>query len=193
MFHLLAGLGNPGKRYELTRHNVGFMIVDAIAKKFHFPDFGEKNDALVSISNIASHKVILAKPWAFMNNSGAPILSIVSLYKIPLNNIIILHDEVEIDFCTIRVKKNGGNAGHNGLKSIDSLLGKDYWRVRFGIGHPRHKMDLSYYVLSRFHNLNAVSNTVSYVAEHITLLLENNHLTFMEKFKNLPKYKDTLT
>ncbi|CEI85078.1 aminoacyl-tRNA hydrolase [Ehrlichia minasensis] len=190
MLHLLAGLGNPGTQYALTRHNTGFMVIDAISDKFHFPDFKKKNNVLISIGNIESYKVILVKPWTFMNNSGAPIMSVVSLYKIPLDNMIVFHDEVEIEFCTIRVKKSGGNAGHNGLKSIDNFLGKDYWRVRFGIGHPRDKMDLSHYVLSHFHNLNAVNNTISNIVEHITLLLEKNHTTFTDKIRNPLKYED---
>ncbi|ABD45087.1 peptidyl-tRNA hydrolase [Ehrlichia chaffeensis str. Heartland] len=197
MFYLLAGLGNPGKKYELSRHNAGFMIVDAIASEFYFPSFRERHNALISIGNIKSHRVILVKPWTFMNNSGAPIMSIASLYKIPLDNIIIFHDEVEINFCTIRVKKSGGNAGHNGLKSIDNLLGKDYWRVRFGIGRPINKtnlkIDLSYYVLSQFHNIKAVNNTILNIVEHITLLLEKKPSMFMEKVKNLIKYEDIPT
>ncbi|MGN7618924.1 MAG: aminoacyl-tRNA hydrolase [Ehrlichia sp.] len=191
MLYLLAGLGNPGKKYELTRHNVGFMIIDAVARKFHFPDFVEKHNALVSVSHIDSHKVILMKPHTFMNNSGGPIMNAVSLYKIPLNNVIVFHDEVEIDFCTIRVKKSGGNAGHNGLRSIDNTLGKDYWRVRFGTGHPKSAIALSHYVLSHFNNFSAVESTIANIMEYITLLLEDNKSMFIEKVKNLSKYEDT--
>ena len=189
MLHLLAGLGNPGKKYELTRHNAGFMIIDAIADKFNFPSFTKKHNALMSINHIGSHKVILLKPYTFMNNSGNPIMSIVSLYKIPPNNIIVFHDEVDIDFCTIRVKKNGGNAGHNGLKSIDNTIGKDYWRVRFGVGH-NNSTDLSHYVLSNFNNFNAVHSTIDSIIEYIPLLLEDNKSTFIDKVRNLSKHED---
>ncbi|CAI26582.1 aminoacyl-tRNA hydrolase [Ehrlichia ruminantium] len=190
MLHLLVGLGNPGKEYELTRHNVGFMIIDAIMHHFLFPDFKKKHNALISSGSIRSHKVILAKPYTFMNNSGTPISSIVKLYKIPLDNIIVFHDETDIDFCTIRIKKGGGNAGHNGLKSIDTLLGRDYWRIRFGIGHPSNGYDLSYHVLSQFNNLNAVNNTISNIIEHISLLFENDKSIFKNKVKDLIKYTD---
>ncbi|WDM85302.1 aminoacyl-tRNA hydrolase [Ehrlichia sp. JZT12] len=190
MLYLLVGLGNPGKKYELTRHNVGFMIIDAIANKFNFPSFTKKHNALISGNSIDSHKVVLVKPYTFMNNSGAPIMSVVSLYKIPLNNVIVFHDEVEIDFCTIRVKKSGGNAGHNGLRSIDNILGKEYWRVRFGVGHSNNTIDLSHYVLSHFNNLDAVNSTIDKIIENITLLLEDNKSMFMDKVRNLSKYED---
>ncbi|QGR02179.1 aminoacyl-tRNA hydrolase [Ehrlichia ruminantium] len=191
MLYLLVGLGNPGKEYELTRHNVGFMIIDAIAQSFLLSDFKKKHNALMSSGNIKSHKVILAKPYTFMNNSGGPIANIVRLYKIPLDNVIVFHDETDIDFCTIRIKQGGSSAGHNGLKSIDTSIGRNYWRIRFGIGRPNNgRLDLSHHVLSQFNNLNAVNNTISTIIEHITLLLDNDKSTFKNKIKDLIKYED---
>ena len=148
---LVVGLGNPGTEYVNTRHNVGFMAVDAIAgadvawKK-------EKN-ALTYATNIDGRRVIFVKPQTYMNNSGVAVLGLMTFYKVPLENIIVIHDDMDLKIGELREKIGGGSAGHNGIKSIDSNVGRDYRRVRIGIGHPRDfdlPMNPADWVLGRF-------------------------------------------
>ncbi|MBQ6110401.1 MAG: aminoacyl-tRNA hydrolase [Alphaproteobacteria bacterium] len=132
---LIVGLGNPGTEYELTRHNVGFMAIDALAPK----DSGWKKEknALTTRCEIDGHKVILAKPQTFMNNSGDAVLPLMTFYKIPLENLIVIHDDMDIRVGDKKEKIGGTSAGHNGIKSIDAAIGNEYKRIRIGIGHPR--------------------------------------------------------
>ncbi|QXK92253.1 aminoacyl-tRNA hydrolase [Neoehrlichia mikurensis] len=180
MFTLFVGLGNPGIKYELTRHNIGFMIIDAIANCFGFPQFYKKYDSLLSIGDIRSHRVILSKPQTFMNNSGKSIVKIVTTHKIALDNIIIFHDEADIQFGKIKLKKGGGSAGHNGLQSITQEIGQDYWRVRFGISKPVYPITLEYHVLSNFDNINKVKNIIHNISQHIHLLLTDDKSQFIQ-------------
>ena len=136
---LIVGLGNPGTGYGLTRHNVGFLAVDALAG----PDIDWKKEknSLVAREKVTAADiqatVIFAKPQTFMNNSGAPVLALVTFYKIPLENIIVIHDDMDIKLGELREKVGGGSAGHNGIRSIDAAIGPEYRRIRIGIGHPR--------------------------------------------------------
>lgn len=148
--YILAGLGNPGSQYSLNRHNIGFMAVDLIADQYNFPPFKAKFNAQVSEGKLGNHRVILCKPMTFMNLSGQPIAELSRFYKIPLENIYVLHDDLALLPGQLKVKKGGGTGGHNGLKSIDSSLGQDYWRLRLGIGHPGFKDAVSTYVLGNF-------------------------------------------
>lgn len=132
---LVIGLGNPGPEYTNTRHNVGFMAVDTLAgddikwKK-------EKN-ALTYATDIDGHRIIFVKPQTYMNNSGTAVLALMTFYKTPIENIIVIHDDMDLSIGDIREKIGGGSAGHNGIKSIDANVGRDYRRIRIGIGHPR--------------------------------------------------------
>lgn len=145
--YLIAGLGNPGVKYEKTRHNVGFLIIDEMIKNLQTSNINNQNfNAIVKKSSTN----IYAKPQTFMNLSGESILSIVEYYNIPSQNIIIVHDDLDLAFGTVKFKVGGGHGGHNGLKSIDSHIGKDYIRVRVGIGKPENKKDVADYVLSNF-------------------------------------------
>ncbi|KJV80810.1 peptidyl-tRNA hydrolase [Anaplasma phagocytophilum str. CRT53-1] len=177
---LLVGLGNPGKRYAETRHNVGFMIIDAVARSFFFPEFCSKHDALVSIGNIGTHRVMLMKPLLYMNRSGTSVLSCTSMHKITPEHITVFHDDVELQPGTIRVKLGGGSGGHNGLRSIDSAIGKAYWRVRFGVGRAE-LCNLSDYVLSDFENIAQVTDLVNSVAANLQMLLDGNAAGFVSK------------
>ena len=147
---LIVGLGNPGREYLFTRHNIGFLAVDQLAEEFGTG--GEKNlfKSTVQTALIDGQNLLLQKPQTFMNLSGEAVGACARFYKIALENIIVLHDELDIPFGTVKVKKGGGAAGHNGLKSIDQHLGQDYWRVRLGIGHPGDKDRVSDHVLSDF-------------------------------------------
>lgn len=148
---LLAGLGNIGKEYEKTRHNFGFLAIDAIIEKFNFSKAVKKFSSEFFSGEINGQKIIALKPQTYMNNSGIAVLEAAKFYKIPPEKIIIFHDEIDIKFGEIRTKQGGGNAGHNGLKSIDNKIGKNYHRFRLGVGRPKHENhEVSDYVLSKF-------------------------------------------
>ena len=145
--YLIAGLGNPGDKYTKTRHNVGFLIIDEIIKELQTSTINNPN--FKAIVKKASQNVY-AKPQTFMNLSGESILNIVEYYNIDNNNIIVVHDDLDLAFGTVKFKVGGGHGGHNGLRSIDSHIGKDYIRVRVGIGKPLNKGDVGNFVLSNF-------------------------------------------
>ena len=147
---LLVGLGNLGEKYTLNRHNIGFMAVDAIAAAYHFPAFKIKFSATISEGIIGSHKVILCKPMTYMNLSGQSVGELMRFYKIPPAQVYVVHDDLDLEPGKVKLKIGGGNGGHNGLKSLDQHIGKEYWRVRLGIGHPGHRDAVSSYVLGNF-------------------------------------------
>jgi PTH1 family peptidyl-tRNA hydrolase len=145
---LIAGLGNPGDKYELTRHNVGFMIIDEMIKNLTLQTNINKSNFIADVIKASSS--LLVKPQTFMNNSGQSIVAIADYYQIPLENIIVIHDDLDLPFGTVKYKMGGGHGGHNGLKSLDAHVGKEYIRVRVGIGKPEDKNDVANYVLSNF-------------------------------------------
>lgn len=147
---LFAGLGNPGPKYAGNRHNIGVMAVEAIARRHRFAPFRRKFQGAACEGEIAGEKVLCLLPETFMNESGRAVAEAARFYKIPLERIIVFHDELDIPPAKVRVKKGGGNAGHNGLRSISALCGNDYWRVRLGIGHPGDKALVHAYVLNDF-------------------------------------------
>ena len=144
---LVVGLGNPGPDYALTRHNVGFMAVDALAG----PEaFTSKFQGLVASRSIEGEKLLLLKPQTFMNLSGKSVQAAMAFYKIPPDHVIVLHDEIDLPLGKIRIKQGGGANGHNGLKDIDQMVGQDYWRIRLGVGRPEGQAPVHDYVLGRF-------------------------------------------
>ena len=148
---LIVGLGNPGSEYIKTRHNVGFMAVDALAGDS--ASWKSEKNALTTRMDVDGQRVILAKPQTYMNNSGVAVLALMTFYKVPLENLIVIHDDMDIAVGSLREKIGGGSAGHNGIKSIDANVGRDYRRIRIGINHPRDfdlKMDAADWVLGRF-------------------------------------------
>ncbi|GCD95411.1 aminoacyl-tRNA hydrolase [Embleya hyalina] len=147
---LVVGLGNPGPEYAGNRHNVGFMVVDLLAERDRSKFKAHKSRAQVVETRIGPHRVVLAKPMSFMNLSGGPVTALRDFYKIPVANIIAVHDELDVDYGVLRLKRGGGDNGHNGLKSITKSLGPDYLRVRFGIGRPPGRMDVAAFVLRDF-------------------------------------------
>lgn len=149
---LFVGLGNPGKQYQLNRHNIGFMALDVIVERHKFSDWEKKFQGLVSSGTLGGEKVLLLKPQTFMNVSGQSVQAAAAFYKILPDDIVVFHDELDLAPGKLRVKKGGGAAGHNGLRSIDEHLGQMYWRVRLGIGHPGMKEMVSGYVLGNFGN-----------------------------------------
>jgi len=150
---LVVGLGNPGDRYATTRHNIGHMVVNELAARHNQRWNVHKAGAAVAEFRlgVGGPKMVLAKPGVYMNLSGKPIASLLNFYKIPLGNLIVIHDELDINFDTLRIKRGGGEGGHNGLKSISQTIGtKDYLRVRVGIGRPPGRMSAADYVLRPF-------------------------------------------
>ena len=180
---LIIGLGNPGKDYAQNRHNVGFMAVDAIAEEYGFSRWSSRFGGLASEGVIAGKKACAFKPMSYMNLSGNPAGELARFYKIPTERVIAIHDELDLPLAKLRVKRGGGHGGHNGLKSLDEHLGKDYVRVRFGIGHPGDKDRVADYVLSDFAKAEqpTVESCTKEIAKHIGLLLQGDEAGFMNK------------
>ena len=148
---LILGLGNPGPQYAGNRHNVGYMCCDALAASAGTSLKRDRSRALAGPGRLAGTPVVLAKPMTFMNLSGGPAAALRTFYKIPDERILVIHDELDLPFGTIRLKLGGGDNGHNGLRSITQALGtRDYYRVRFGIGRPPGRMDPAAFVLRDF-------------------------------------------
>lgn len=147
---LFVGLGNPGADYAGNRHNIGFMAVDRIAADHGFGPWRKGHQGLVAEGRLAGDKVVLLKPDTFMNRSGQSVHAAVAFYKLPLGDVVVFHDELDLAPGKLRTKMGGGHAGHNGLRSIHDHLGDGYGRVRLGIGHPGHKDAVAGYVLHDF-------------------------------------------
>ncbi len=153
---LIAGLGNPGPEYAANRHNVGFMVADLLAERIggRFKRAGKAQaqvvEGRIGPPGPANRRVILAKPMSFMNVSGGPVTALRDFYKVPVANIVAIHDELDIDYGTLRLKFGGGDNGHNGLKSMTKAMGPDYHRVRFGIGRPPGRIQVADFVLKDF-------------------------------------------
>lgn len=182
--YLIVGLGNPGNKYEKNRHNVGFMAMDEIADDYGFSDFRNKFQGLYSEGRIGGQKVGLLKPETYMNESGRSVQAAAKFYKIDADHIFVFHDELDLEPGKMRVRKGGGNAGHNGLKSIQAHLGTpDYWRIRVGIGHPGEKNKVSGYVLSDFAKVDQIwlESLLPALSKHTSLLLGGNDGDFMSK------------
>ena len=193
---LIVGLGNPGSRHARNRHNVGFMALDAIARQHGFPPFRSRFKGELSEGTLAGAKRLLLRPLTFMNASGEAVLAAMSFYKIPPGEVVVMHDELDLRPGKLRVKRGGGNAGHNGLRSIDAMIGPDYWRVRIGIGHPGIKELVQPYVLQNFAADEVrgwVETLVEAVAESFPLLLDGAPDAFMSEVARLapaPKEED---
>ncbi|MFI1924832.1 MULTISPECIES: aminoacyl-tRNA hydrolase [unclassified Streptomyces] len=153
---LIVGLGNPGPEYAMNRHNVGFMVADLLAERIggKFKRAGKAQAQVVEgrlgPPGTGSRRVVLAKPMSFMNVSGGPVNALRDFYKVPVANIVAVHDELDIDYGVLRLKLGGGDNGHNGLKSMTKVMGPDYHRVRFGIGRPPGRMQVADFVLKDF-------------------------------------------
>ena len=148
---LVVGLGNPGPRYALTRHNAGFLVLDLLADRTGGRFKAHKARTEVVEGRLAGASVVLAKPRSYMNESGGPVVAVARFYKVPVESIVIVHDDLDLEYGVLRLKRGGGDGGHNGLRSISAALGsKEYVRVRFGIGRPPGRMDPADYVLREF-------------------------------------------
>ncbi|NQU56830.1 MAG: aminoacyl-tRNA hydrolase [Rhodospirillales bacterium] len=180
---LLVGLGNPGQGYAKNRHNIGFMAIDAIADRFSFAVFREKFQGHIAEGEIGGVKVLALKPETYMNESGRAVEAASSFFKIPPENIIVFHDEIDLDAGRVRVKRGGGHAGHNGLRSIHSHIGPDYGRVRIGVGHPGDKDQVTGHVLNDFSKGDAVwvEKMLDGLSEYAGLLIDGDDAGYMSK------------
>jgi len=147
---LIVGLGNPGEKYQYTRHNIGYMAIENIISAQQDYKIKKKFNSVIYETMLDKNRIILVKPETYMNNSGDAVFQIANFYKIDSKNIFILHDELDIPFGKIRIKSGGGNAGHNGLKSISNKINNNYIRVRLGIGHPGNKERVNSHVMGNF-------------------------------------------
>ena len=163
---LFVGLGNPTPDSENNRHNVGFKIIDCINKKFNLSKQKPKFKGLLTTGNIANKKVYAIKPLTFMNNSGICIRELIEYFKIDAQDVIVFHDDLDVEFGKIKAKFGGSSAGHNGVASIDKFIGKDYSRVRIGIGKPKNSMEVADYVLQNFNDDETIG--IDKITENIT-------------------------
>jgi PTH1 family peptidyl-tRNA hydrolase len=155
--HLVVGLGNPGARYARTRHNVGFLAVERIAARAGASVEKKLYGALVGDGALSGSKVMFAMPQQFMNLSGQPVASILGFYKIPMPELIVVHDDMDIPFGRLRVRVGGGHGGHNGIRDIHRLVGTDFVRVRVGVGRPPEQMDPADWVLAPWSSAEAAA------------------------------------
>ncbi len=182
---LIVGLGNPGLKYHYTKHNFGFLLADQIVEHYQLESQGIKFGAQVFVGKIADKKVTLIKPQDYMNNSGLAALQVSQFYKILPENIIALHDDLDLALGRIKAKIGGGNGGHNGLRDIDEKLGKNYCRIRLGIGRPENQdYEISDYVLSKFSKdeLENVQKVNQKICKILPIILDKNLPEFLNKF-----------
>ncbi len=180
---LLVGLGNPGQGYAKNRHNIGFVAIDAITEHYSFGGSREKFQGRIVDGEIGGVKVMALKPETFMNESGRAVEAASSFFKIPPENIIVFHDEIDLQAGRVRVKRGGGHAGHNGLRSIHAHIGPDYGRVRIGVGHPGDKDQVTGHVLNDFSKADKewVEKMIGAVSENAALLIDGNDSAYMSK------------
>ena len=180
---LLVGLGNPGARYVGTRHNVGFMAVQAIAKRHGIGPWRRRFQGVACEGTLGGARVLLLLPGTFMNESGRAVAEAAHFYKLPLVDITVFHDEIELPPGKVRIKVGGGIAGHNGLRSISEHIGNDYRRVRIGIGHPGHKDLVEHYVLSDFAKSEQrwVEVLTEILADNVDFLVRGEDASFQNK------------
>ena len=180
---LLVGLGNPGPEHANQRHNIGFIAVDAIARRFNFGPWRSKFHGLVAEGTVDGVKVLALKPETYMNRSGQAVGAALQFYKLGLADLVVMHDELDLRPGKLRVKRGGGAAGHNGLRSIDAHVGQDYLRVRIGIGHPGEKHLVHGYVLHDFasEERDRMDTLVDAIAQAFPLLAAGNDVGFMNK------------
>jgi len=172
---VLVGLGNPEAKYKLNRHNVGFMTIDSIVANYKLAPYKTKFQSQIVTKKINDTPVIFSKPQTFMNLSGKSIGNILNFYKLKCENVIVIHDDLDLNLGTVKTKIGGSSGGHNGLKSLDSIIGKNYRRLRIGIGHPGDKTLVNNYVLGDF---SKSENVI------INILIKNISLNFDKIIKN---------
>ena len=180
---LFVGLGNPGARYAGNRHNIGFIVLDALARAHHAEPWRKRFQGDATEVVIGDERIILLKPETFMNESGRAVNEAMRFYKIDLKDVFVFHDELDLAAAKVRVKLGGGNAGHNGLRSITAHCGNEYHRIRLGIGHPGHKDAVHGFVLSDFSRAERdwVDDLCGAMADAAILLAHHEDASFLNK------------
>ncbi|MGA9794198.1 MAG: aminoacyl-tRNA hydrolase [Rhizomicrobium sp.] len=191
---LIAGLGNPGADYARNRHNAGFMALDTIHESYRFGPWRSRFEGAVSEGKIAGRKTYLLKPMTYMNDSGRSVGPAARFFKLPPEAVVVMHDEIDLAAAKIKVKSGGGDAGHNGLRSITATLGPDYRRVRIGVGHPGTKGRVHGHVLANFSKADEdwLVPLLSAIAEAAPALAKDDDVGFMSKISlilNPPVHK----
>ena len=183
---LLVGLGNPTPDSSDNRHNVGFKIIDAVNKQFGLSKQKPKFKGLLTTGNISNKKIYAIKPLTFMNNSGICIRELIEYFKIDVEDVIVFHDDLDVDFTKIKAKFGGSNAGHNGIASIDKFIGKDYSRVRVGIGKPLKKVDVADFVLTNFNEEEKVEleKVIKNIIDSMPILIDKKLDLFSSTVNN---------
>ena len=184
--YLFVGLGNPTPNSQDNRHNIGFKIIDAINQKFNLSKQKPKFKGLLTTGNVENKKVYAIKPLTFMNNSGICIRELLEYFKMEAQNVFVFHDDLDIDFGKVKAKFGGSSAGHNGIESIDKFIGKEYSRVRIGIGKPENKMSVSDFVLDNFNNeeKEILEIITSNIVEYFPILLDKKLDLFSSTINN---------
>src|ERR1700680_2565046 len=180
---LFVRLGNPGPQYAGNRHNIGFMAVQAIARRHEISPWRRKFQGIAVEGSIAGEKILLLLPGTYMNESGRAVQEAANFYKLETAQVVVFHDEVELPPGKVRLKKGGGNAGHNGLRSISEHIGNDYHRVRIGVGHPGDKDMVQHYVLSDFAKSERgwVEALIAILADNAELIARGEDASFQNK------------
>ena len=184
---LLVGLGNPSPENENNRHNIGFKIINAINKKFGLSKQKPKFKGLLTTGKIGDKKVYAIKPLTFMNNSGICIRELIEYFKIDSADVIVFHDDLDINLGKVTVKFGGGSAGHNGIESIDKFIGKDYSRVRIGIGRPERKSMVTEHVIDNFTDdeEDSITELTKNIVEYLPMLIDKKLNLFSSKVNQL--------
>ena len=183
---LLVGLGNPTPDSENNRHNIGFKMIDAINEKFELSKQKPKFKGLLTTGNVNSKKVYAIKPLTFMNNSGICIRELIEYFKIDAEDVFVFHDDLDIEFGKIKAKFSGSSAGHNGIESIDKFIGKDYSRIRIGIGKPKGRVEVSEHVLKDFDEdeMLEIKKITNNIMDSISILIDKKLDLFSSTVNN---------
>jgi PTH1 family peptidyl-tRNA hydrolase len=184
---LLVGLGNPGPKYAGHRHNIGFMALDEIARRHGLGPWRRRFQGQVAEGRVAGHKVLALKPTTFMNRSGQAVGEALRFYKLDPDQVTVFYDEIDLRPGKVKVKQGGGAGGHNGVRSLDAHIGRDYWRVRLGVGHPGDKDLVHGYVLRDFAKAEApgLEHLLATVADELPRLLAGDPGAFMSRVAHL--------
>lgn len=187
--HLVLGLGNPGNRYGATRHNVGFLVADRLAERAGAGIERKQFGALVAKALVANRPVLLAKPQSFMNLSGQPGVSLRGYYKVANEQVVVIHDDMDIEFGQVRVKKGGGHGGHNGLRDLKTRMGSEFSRIRVGVSRPPKGWDPADYVLGNWsqEQLNQLDEVVDLAADAVETVVSSGVVEAMNRFNVRPK------
>ena len=189
---LIVGLGNPGAQYAKNRHNAGFIIADELHAHYRFGPWRAKFDGMLAEGTLSGRKTYLLKPMTYMNDSGVSVGPALRFFKLPVDALVVIHDEIDLAPGKVKAKAGGGDAGQNGLRSITATLGADYRRVRIGIGHPGHKDLVAPYVLQNFSkdDIAWLKPLADAVVDAAPLLAQDDDAGFMSKVALLTKQKD---